>query len=108
MPEYMELATKAERQVISALKQAQEIALSAVSAVTDTVAPLAENLPSMPFAGSIPAPAAIIKNAFGFADELLKLQKSYALSLAETLQPLTAKVAAENGTTRRSSTKASA
>jgi hypothetical protein len=97
------LVEKAQDRALTVVKQAQDAALGAVSTVTGLVSPLVERIPSLPLADRVPAPTQFIKNAYGFADKLLDTQKKYALELADTLSPLTEKVASR--TARKSPAK---
>lgn len=98
------LVEKAQDRALTVVKQAQDAALGAVSTVTGLVSPIVERIPSLPLADRVPAPAQLIRNAYGFADKLLDTQKKYALELADTLSPLTEKVAAK--TARKAPSKA--
>jgi hypothetical protein len=89
------LVEKAQDRALNVVKQAQDAALGAVSTVTGLVGPIVERIPALPIADRVPAPTQLIKNAYGFADKLLDTQKKYALELADTLSPLTEKVASK-------------
>lgn len=92
MATYNGLVTRAGDQAISALKQAEDIAVSAVSSVSEVVGSFMPALPPLPFADRLPAPERVVRTTFGFAERLLEAQKSYALNVIEALAPITSKV----------------
>jgi hypothetical protein len=107
MAELTTLVNKAGDRVISAVKQAQDLTVAAVSTVTETIGNLLPDLPTLPFAEQIPAPKELVKTTFSLADKWLDAQKSYALDLADALAPVTGKVI-PNGRSRKSGTTAKA
>lgn len=92
MPEYVSIATSAGDRVISTIKQAQGVAVSAVEQVSGTVGNLIPSLPSTPVTASIPNPKPFVEAYWGFAEELLKSQKQYSLQLLKAVEPVTTKV----------------
>jgi hypothetical protein len=90
---YVELAAEAQKQALSALKQAQDLSLQAAEiAIGLTPRQPAETL------GKLPAPADLVEGAFSFAGQVLQQQKTYALRMTELLtQAGTAKRQAGDG-----------
>lgn len=99
MPIVTNLAGKAQDQFRSAIKQAGEATVSAVSTVSGLVANVIPQLPSLPV--SIPEPKEVVKATFTVAEKALKAQKNYALDIAKALEPVTLKIA-QNGKRRSS------
>jgi hypothetical protein len=69
---FVELAAEAQRQTLSALKQAQDLSLRAAELATLRV----------PVSRGVNVSDAI-EGAFGFAGQLLQQQKAYALRMTE-------------------------
>jgi hypothetical protein len=92
MPEYTSIATAAGDRVIPTIKQAQEAAVTAVSQVSGAVGNIIPALPSTPVTANIPNPKSFVETYFDFAEELLKTQRQYSLSLLKAVEPVTAKV----------------
>jgi hypothetical protein len=103
---YTAVAEKAADRVISGIKQAQDLTVNAVTTVTGLVGGFLPELPSLPFATKLPQPEQVVKTYFSIAEDVLKTNKQYALSLVQAIQPVTAKVLTPARKTTRS--KASA
>jgi hypothetical protein len=71
---FAELAAEAQRQTLSALKQAQDLSLRGAELAIGAV-PEAK----------LPTPKETVEGAFGFAGQVLQQQKAYALRLTEIL-----------------------
>jgi hypothetical protein len=71
---FAELAAEAQRQTLSALKQAQDLSLRGAELAIGAV-PEAK----------LPTPKETVEGAFGFAGQALQQQKAYALRLTEIL-----------------------
>ena len=104
MPQYSTLASEAGDRVISTIKTAQELAVSAVSQVSNTVGGVIPSIPLKPITDLLPHPADLTKTYFDFAEELLKTQKAYALDIIHALEPVTGKVL-PNGKSRKTTKK---
>ena len=83
----LEASAGLQDQVLGAIKVGQEQVISAVSTITDNVAPLTDKLPAAPFADRLPNPATFVDNYFGFAEKLLASQKDFASKLADAYRP---------------------
>lgn len=77
--ELTKLVAEAQQQTLAALKQAQDLSIRA----TETA------FSSFPGIGQTdaPTPRHVVESAFGFAGEVLKSQKAYALRLTEVITP---------------------
>ncbi len=84
MPEYTQFMTKMQEEVLKNVKQAQDASLAAMASMRDMANDQGEN-GERTFANGFATPAAVIENAFGFASMLMRLQKDYALKVAETM-----------------------
>ena len=71
----MQLVTEAQRQALSSLKQASELSVRAAEA--------AAGLVSTDDGVRSPTPHEVVETSYGFAGEILEIQKAYALRLAD-------------------------
>lgn len=90
MPEYSTIASTAGDRVLSTIKQAQSAAVTAVSQVSGTVGGLLPTLPATPV--RIPNPKPYVEAYWSFAEDFVKAQKQYSLSLLKAVEPVTSKV----------------
>jgi hypothetical protein len=81
-----EVAVKLSEQMITALKQYQQLSLDAAQTWAKVAAsfPVAE-FPAIPGAPEMPSTEALTTFAFDFTTELLAAQRAYALELVSTL-----------------------
>lgn len=91
MADYTALVELAGDRAITAIKQAEDITVLAVSTVSKTVGGFLPNLP-IPLAGLLPNPQKIVESSFGIAERIIGAQKSYAVNVLEALDPVTSKV----------------
>lgn len=89
---YTAAAEKAADRVISGIKQAQELSVSAVSTVSGLVGGIIPDLPSLPFAAKLPQPEKLVKSYFGVVEDVVKTNKQYALNLIQAVEPITGKI----------------
>jgi hypothetical protein len=84
-----------EEQVLEGIDRADEIAQASISGlrmVTEQVALMLPELPSMPFAELVPAPREIIRASFAVADRIVDSQRRFADGLVDALAPVTNKL----------------
>jgi hypothetical protein len=87
--EILETVKQLEDQAISALESVQEPVLGYVSkAVGQVDSFLPADRPTLPLVDQLPDVTAVIDNAFGFAQRVLKNQHTFAKALAEAVAPL--------------------
>ncbi|MDP9342794.1 MAG: hypothetical protein M3Q23_12035 [Actinomycetota bacterium] len=86
------LATKAQDQVYAAIKQVQDVAISAVSQVSETIGNVLPEVPRTPLTERLPDPTEIVLTSFQFAEQMLETQKAYALDLLKAMAPVTGKL----------------
>lgn len=86
MSTYMELSKSAQEQVLATIEQGQELALAGVELWAASVAPFAKGAKgaklTVPF--EAPAPKEVVASSFGFAEQLLASQKSFAEKVVAT------------------------
>jgi hypothetical protein len=73
--------------VLAGVRQGQELAFSGISMWMD-VAGKTFTLPELetiPFVEQLPSPKAMIESGFGFAEELLGIQKDFALKVVDAV-----------------------
>ena len=87
MTTYLELSKAAQEQVLETIKQGQELALAGVELWASTVAPLTKGQ-QLPVALDSPAPKDVVANSFGFAEQLLASQKSFAEKVVAASAPV--------------------
>ncbi len=86
------LAAKAQDQLSAAIKQAQGVAIAAVSQVSETLGTVLPEVPRTPLSERLPDPVEIVTTSFEFAEQMLETQKAYALELLRAMAPLTGKL----------------
>jgi hypothetical protein len=81
-----EVAQKIREQMISTVKQSQQMLLEAAETWVKafSVLPVAD-LPTIPGLAALPGAEAVTKFTFDFATDLLKAQREFALQLASVL-----------------------
>lgn len=89
MTTYLELSKAAQEQVLATIQQGQELALAGVELWASSVAPLAKGR-EFPVPFEAPAPKDVVASSFGFAEQLLASQKSFAEKVVATFQTTTA------------------
>ena len=85
--DFSTLISESQKQAISSLRQAQDLWLQATRAATGIV----PGDPSL--AGTVPSPREAVEASFGFAEQVLELQKNYALQVADILSDSSTKIA---------------
>lgn len=89
---YTAIAERAADRVIAGVKQVQDMTVNTVSTVTGLVGGFLPDLPALPLVQKLPQPEAVVKTAFGIAEDVLKTNKQYTLSLVQAVQPVTSKI----------------
>ena len=85
MKNYNEIVTKAQVDVIAAVKQIQDASLAGFQTIRENAADFVSGKSPATMIETMPNPAQVIENAFGFTAQILELQKGYALKVAEQL-----------------------
>jgi hypothetical protein len=84
--EVPDVALKIREQMISSVKQSQQMLLDAAETWIKAVSVLpVADLPTIPGLPALPGAEAVTKFTFDFATELLKAQREFALQLASVL-----------------------
>lgn len=84
MSDYTEFIGKTQDEILSAVKQAQETNVKAFTSFGEAMAEYANKARAMGTNASLPTPAEIVTSTFGFAAQLVELQKNYYVKIAET------------------------
>ena len=84
MSNYSEFVAKTQSDILSAVKQAQETNVKAISTFGDAVAEYTAKAKAMTGDTKLPTPSEVIESAFGFTAQLVELQKNYYVKIAET------------------------
>ena len=87
MSTYVELSQAAQEQILATIKQGQELALAGVELWASAVAPLAKGQ-QLPVPFETPAPKDVVANSFGFAEQLLASQKTFAEQIVAASAPV--------------------
>ena len=85
MKNYNEIVAKAQSDVITAVKQIQENSLAGFESMRENATGIMSGKSPASMIESMPNPAQVIENAFGFTTQILELQKGYALKVAEQM-----------------------
>jgi hypothetical protein len=84
--EVPDVAVKIREQMISSVKQSQQMLLDAAETWIKAVSVLpVADLPTIPGLAALPGAEAVTKFTFDFATDLLKAQREFALHLASVL-----------------------
>ena len=89
MNTYFELSKAAQEQILTTIKQSQELALSGVELWASSIAPLVKN-GKVPVPFETPAPKDVVANSYGFAEQLLASQKAFAEQVIAASAPIVA------------------
>ena len=84
---YLELSKAAQEQILATIQQGQELALAGVELWAASVAPLTKGQ-QLPVPFEAPAAKDVVTNSFGFAEQLLASQKSFAEKVVATFAPV--------------------
>lgn len=83
----LELSKIAQDQILTTIKQSQEIALAGVEAWASAVAPFAQ-VAKAPLPAGLPTAGDLVANSFGFAEKLIATQKAFAEKLVAASAPV--------------------
>ena len=89
MSTYLELSKSAQEQILATIEQGQELALAGVEAWAASVSSLTSGI-KLPTPVEAPAPKDVVANSFGFAEKLLKSQKTFAEKVVAASAPVLA------------------
>jgi hypothetical protein len=84
-------AQTAQEQTLKTVKQGQQVIVEAIRAWANAVEKAIPETPAIPYSDELPKPQAIIKTSFGFAEQLLKVQKEFAESVLDAASPVLGK-----------------
>lgn len=84
------------------LTRIQDLQISAVRRVSQTVARLLPPLPRPPLADRLPAAKDLVDDNFARARRLLENQHRFALALVEAVEPVTRRIGERKGPKRKS------
>ena len=87
MNTYFELSKAAQEQVLTTIKQGQELALAGVELWTSNIP---KGGPQAPVAFDTPAAKDVVANSFGFAEQILASQKAFAEKIVAVAAPVLA------------------
>lgn len=82
----LEVSKVAQEQILTAIKQTQDIALAGVELWAQNTAPLA--VKGQEVATELPTPEQLVANSFGFAEKLLATQKEFAKQVVAAWAPV--------------------
>src|SRR5579863_8670852 len=84
MADYTEFITKTQEEILTSVKHAQETNVKALTQFGDAIADYAAKARTFATPVAVPPPAEVISSTFGFAAQLVDLQKQYYVKIAET------------------------
>ena len=82
-----ETTQASQEQFIAAVRQSQQAVLDAVAAWAKAVEEITPAVPAISGLEALPQPAAVVDNAFDFAQQLLDTQREFARSIVEAASP---------------------
>jgi hypothetical protein len=85
------------------LTRIQDLQVSAVRRVSQTVARILPPLPRAPLADRLPAAKDLVDDGFARAQRLLESQHRFALALVEAVEPVTRRIGERRGPKRKES-----
>lgn len=106
-----EMITALEDQVLENVRQGQDAIVKAVRTWADAGKSIVPELPATPFAEYLPGAGDLVENAFAFADKLIATQREFASAILDAAKPMIGaaqKATPKNGSTTRTTAKASA
>lgn len=83
-----EMMSALEDQMLEIVRQSQDAVVKAVKTWADAGKGLVPDLPALPFADQIPAPAEMVETAFEFADKVLAAQREFATAVLDAAKPV--------------------
>lgn len=83
MTSYTEFFEKAQAEFLNSLKQAQQLNLNTLAAVSDLVSAVPSVDAKELNATQFPSPTQLVAQSFEFTNQLLETRKEYAIKLAE-------------------------
>jgi hypothetical protein len=81
----------AQEQTLKAIRESQQAVVEVVRTWATAVEKAIPETPAVPFANELPTPEQIVKTSFGFAEQLLKVQRDFAENLIAAATPVLAK-----------------
>lgn len=86
-------ANKVADRIIDMVGQVDDLAVKAVSTVTDRLDPvLPARLPGADLLASLPKPEEYVRTYFDFVERLVKTQRAYAMNLVKAFQPINRRI----------------
>ena len=80
-------ATSVQDQVLSTVKSAEAAVVSAAKSIAETVEPLVNLIPAVPFSDQLPKASELIDNYFTFAEKVLANQRAFYTELSKAFTP---------------------
>src|SRR5450631_4234493 len=85
MKNYNEIVNKVQTDVLTAVKQIQDASIAGFETIRENATGIMSGKSPASISESMPNPTQLIENAFGFTAQVLELQKSFALKIAEQM-----------------------
>jgi len=88
MSTVMELTETAQEQTLAAIRQSQQFVVDAVRTWSEAVEKAVPEVPKVPFSEELPTPRQLVESSFGFAEQLLKVQREFAEQVLAATAPV--------------------
>jgi len=88
MSTVMELTETAQEQTLAAIRQSQQFVVDAVRTWSEAVEKAVPEVPKVPFAEELPTPRQLVESSFGFAEQLLRVQREFAEQVLSATAPV--------------------
>ena len=88
MSTVIELTETAQEQTLAAIRQSQQFVVDAVRTWSEAVEKAVPEVPTVPFADELPTPRQLVESGFGFAEQLLKVQREFAEQVLAATAPV--------------------
>lgn len=96
MATYENTASKVGDRIIDMIGQVDDLAVKAVSTVTERLDDmLPERLPGAEVLSNLPKPEEYVRLYWNFVDRLVKTQRAYAMNLVKAFEPINRRIWAE-------------
>lgn len=85
MTNHTEYMNKLQAETIETIKHAQDASLATFASMREFAASAPSTFAKVPTIEGVPNPTELVEQGYAFAGQLLELQKSYALKVAELI-----------------------
>ena len=92
---YAEYTQQAQEQTLKLIRESQDAVVEGVKTWATAFEKAVPTVPALPFAEAFPTPQEIVQTSFGFAEQLLKVQREFVDSVLAAAAPVLERTAAD-------------